>query len=316
MAEHLEDGGCGLSVPPVHQFRASRVAERPGNDLSQQVCHHSICRAESGLCECLLHVACLLCLRLHLYCLQPLAVVTWGCVYSLQWVNPMEVKEWLLARNVDYQPELEDSATLYDRGKGRGPGAQLCYSEGGGAVLLSHMAHGDVLCYFPPLLDLIKKAPVHNFASLCEDTVSPKATASSSSSGPTPRPDDLTNPPQSTPHTLTAPPPPCQTNASHQDSCTSHTSRMLHRHQTGLTVLIVLLGVVLLGFVLLLAFKVVAAYRRRRGHKNQRYKSVSRYFPFSYEKQAVEVVIPALGVPKSGLAERQVLLNDSDEDEL
>ena len=79
--------------------------------------------------------------------------------------------------------------------------------------------------------------------------------------------------------------------------------------------LIVLLGVVLLGFILLFVFKVVAAWRRR-SPKNQRYKSVSRYFPFSYEKQAVEVVVPALGMPKSGLAERQVLLNESDEDEL
>lgn len=72
---------------------------------------------------------------------------------------------------------------------------------------------------------------------------------------------------------------------------------------------------VLLGFVLLLLFKVFSTWRTRRP-RNQKYKSVSRYFPFSYEKQATEVVIPAVGMPKTGAAERQVLLNASDEDEL
>lgn len=79
--------------------------------------------------------------------------------------------------------------------------------------------------------------------------------------------------------------------------------------------LIALLGVVLLGFVLLLVSKMVSSWMRRRP-KNQRYKTVSKYFPFSYEKQAAEVIIPAVGMPKSGAAERQVLLDASDEDEL
>lgn len=79
--------------------------------------------------------------------------------------------------------------------------------------------------------------------------------------------------------------------------------------------LISLLGVVLLGFILLLVVKVTSSWLRRKP-RNQRYKSVSKYFPFSYEKQASDVVIPEVGVPKSGAAERQVLLDASDEDEL
>lgn len=95
----------------------------------------------------------------------------------------------------------------------------------------------------------------------------------------------------------------------------NHTLRTLHRHQKGLTALLVLLGVVLLGFVLLLAFKVLSTWSRRPP-RNHKYKSVSRYFPFSYDKQATEVIMPAVGMPKTGAAERQVLLNESDEDEL
>jgi hypothetical protein len=97
--------------------------------------------------------------------------------------------------------------------------------------------------------------------------------------------------------------------------CVDHTIQSLHRHRQGLTVLLVLLGLVLLGFVLLLLFKVLSTWKSRRP-RNHKYKSVSRYFPFSYGKQTTEVVIPSVGMPKSGAAEREVLLNDSDEDEL
>ena len=79
--------------------------------------------------------------------------------------------------------------------------------------------------------------------------------------------------------------------------------------------LIVLLGVVLLGFLLLLVFKTMSSWARRRP-RNQKYKSVSRYFPFSYDKQTTAaIIIPEVGMPKSGAAEREVLLA-SDEDEL
>ncbi len=47
-------------------------------------------------------------------CVQPLAVVTWGCVYRLQWVNPSEVKKWLLARDVQYTEDQEEK--IYAKG--------------------------------------------------------------------------------------------------------------------------------------------------------------------------------------------------------
>lgn len=114
---------------------------------------------------------------------------------------------------------------------------------------------------------------------------------------------------------------PCQNNSQqHQldhsdDVCAKHTLRTLESHQKGLMVLTVLLGIILFCFFTFLVFKALLAWRRRKP-KNQRYKSVSRYFPFSYEKQATEVVIPEVGMPREGHAERQVLLNESDEDEL
>ena len=51
--------------------------------------------------------------------------------------------------------------------------------------------------------------------------------------------------------------------------------------------------------------------------KQARYKSVSKFFPFSYGQDASSgVAIPEYGLPKTGAAEREILLNDSDEDEL
>ena len=51
---------------------------------------------------------------------------------------------------------------------------------------------------------------------------------------------------------------------------------------------------------------------------------MSKFFPFSYGEQldadggsdGVSVAIPEYGLPKSGRAEREMLLNDSDEDEI
>lgn len=95
-----------------------------------------------------------------------------------------------------------------------------------------------------------------------------------------------------------------------------HAIRTLAQHRKGLTVLIAVFGTMLLGVAAFLAFKVLSAWSRRRSPKHHRYKTVSRHFPFSYEKQSTEVVIPEMGLPKSRAAEIQVLLNESDEDEL
>ena len=47
--------------------------------------------------------------------LQPLAVVTWGCVYSMEWVQPTEIKDWLM----DKQLKLDDDSggASYSHGK-------------------------------------------------------------------------------------------------------------------------------------------------------------------------------------------------------
>ena len=106
-------------------------------------------------------------------------------------------------------------------------------------------------------------------------------------------------------------------NSSHQDDyqCEHHTIRKLHQRQKGLIMLSLLMCVVLLAFLLILLYKALCICVRRKP-KNQRYKSVNKYFPFSHKKEDTDVIIPELGLPRSGSAERQVLLNNSDEDEL
>lgn len=39
--------------------------------------------------------------------LQPLAVVTWGCVYSMEWVHPVEIKEWLMLKKLKLDKDFQ-----------------------------------------------------------------------------------------------------------------------------------------------------------------------------------------------------------------
>ena len=74
---------------------------------------------------------------------------------------------------------------------------------------------------------------------------------------------------------------------------------------------------------LVFAWNLCCATHRRK-HRRARYKSVSKFFPFSYGEQldhdgggeGVSVAIPEYGLPKNGRAEQEMLLNESDEDEI
>ena len=137
--------------------------------------------------------------------------------------------------------------------------------------------------------------------------------------------DDVTT---TTPSTATSPPPmasPCLPRSSNRSRsmdeeqlCVKQqVQQSLQRHSTSLLALSVLLGVVLLGFLLLIVWKGAITWSRSRPKKYQKYKSVSKYFPFSHRQDSsVDVVLPELGMPKGMGAERQVLLGDSEDDEL
>ena len=156
------------------------------------------------------------------------------------------------------------------------------------------------------------------FSSLCP-TIQDSVSTSSPAEG-TPRENELTAATSVGKPTQTVP---CQSKNSSSkssdsergDSCLEHKAVSRYWKRVGLTALSVLAGVVLLGFLFVMLFKGLSTWNTQR-HKRHRYKSVSRYFPFSYGKQKSDVVIPEVGMPKSGSAERQVLLNESDEDEL
>lgn len=231
----------------------------------------------------------------HLSEESPLAVVTWGCVYRLRWVSRQEIKAWLLTKEIQTTADPEEE--VYSRG------------------LLSevHARAFDSLCEAATSFQTTISGD-HN-------TPSSKSPPTSSSSHGNSSPGEFnsdtseTDASKSRATPSTVPPCPAQNAANVTPPCIDHTIRTLHQHRKGLTVLVVLLGVVLLGFLLLLVFKTMSAWARRRP-RNQKYKSISRYFPFSYDKQTTAaIIIPEMGMPKSGAAEREVLLA-SDEDEL
>ena len=90
-------------------------------------------------------------------------------------------------------------------------------------------------------------------------------------------------------------------------------------HGSTLTILIVLLSLVLFVAVMIVLWRLCSIVRGRccERKKQAKYKSVSKFFPFSYGQEASNgVAIPEYGLPKGRAAEREILLNDSDEDEL
>ena len=132
------------------------------------------------------------------------------------------------------------------------------------------------------------------------------------------------------------PSPPCKSNSSiggHKElndptPCSQSTnappSIIVHAstHGSMLTVLIVLLSLVLFVVLLVVAWRLCGVVRDHcRSKKQARYKSVSKFFPFSYGQNSTNgygngIAIPEYGLPKNSAAEREILLNDSDEDEL
>ncbi len=53
-----------------------------------------------------------------------------------------------------------------------------------------------------------------------------------------------------------------------------------------------------------------------KGREKGKYKLVSKYFPVALGRGGSGMSIPEMGMPKDGLAEREKLLDESDEDEL
>ena len=93
-----------------------------------------------------------------------------------------------------------------------------------------------------------------------------------------------------------------------------HNVIVMDSHGT-VAILLVLAGLAATAVVVILSWKI---YNRLRNsnHNASRYKSVSKFFPFSYDKVEAGMALPEVGVPKTGAAEREVLLNYSDEEDL
>ncbi len=101
---------------------------------------------------------------------------------------------------------------------------------------------------------------------------------------------------------------------------TEHILVVLHTHHPALITLIVVTSLALVAMVTLICWRlfgcVCCKLRRKR---RSRYKKVSKFFPFSYGKEPQGddgMALPELGPPKIMGAERETLLNDSDDDSI
>ncbi|CAI8052637.1 N-acetylated-alpha-linked acidic dipeptidase 2 [Geodia barretti] len=221
----------------------------------------------------------------------PMAVVSWGCVLRVKWVESEAIKKWVEshALRTPQTAEFANDGT-YDEGLIQ-PADKVELLNGDEAV-----------CPSPP-------PPT---------TILPSSTNTTNSSKPT------------CPNTATS------TNSSHNKTdsdCSlpptptfnpAPASNLPLHHHFGYTVLMCVAGAALLLVILVSALNLCCCSATRRRRRRARYKSVSKFFPFSYGEQldadggsdGVSVAIPEYGLPKSGRAEREMLLNESDEDEI
>ena len=130
---------------------------------------------------------------------------------------------------------------------------------------------------------------------------------------------DPNHDPLRTNHSVTCPP--ATTCCATEDS---NPHLFLHHH-VGYSILILVACIALLCAFVLFTWNLCTSGGRGRKRSRAKYKSVSKFFPFSYGQQSedgtsgggeVGVAIPEYGLPKTGQAEREKLLNESDEDEI
>ena len=121
-------------------------------------------------------------------------------------------------------------------------------------------------------------------------------------------------------YTCNTPPPPTLT----PDPSLPHPTLAHHtlHHHTGYVILVAISAVILITILIVFSWRLCSApiLRKRR----TKYKSVSKFIPLSYSQPNHDgrgeggggIAIPEFGLPKSGEAEREMLLNESDEDEI
>ena len=98
-------------------------------------------------------------------------------------------------------------------------------------------------------------------------------------------------------------------------SCSPTVITVLLSNHPGYIALILVASLALVVVIAVFSWK--SGLCRRGNRKKARYKSVSKFFPFSYSQgEGSQVAMPELGLPKAMPAEREMLLNESDEDEL
>ncbi len=131
--------------------------------------------------------------------------------------------------------------------------------------------------------------------------------------------------PETTPHNsdISTQSPPCSNNSIPSGDvnkptpvCNKPTTVIvLESSRQRLTVLLALVVVILLLAMLLVIWRLWVSCSFK-GKQKGKYKSVSKYFPVALGKSGSGMAIPEMGMPKDGLAEREKLLDESDEDEL
>jgi hypothetical protein len=224
----------------------------------------------------------------------PMAVVSWGCVLRVKWVESEDIKKWVESHAL----RTPQTAEFTNDGT---------YNEG--LIQPADKVNGEeAVCPSPTTILPPSQSSTNthtNTTNTSKPTCPNTATSTNSSHD-----SDCSLPP-----TPTFSPAPAASN-------TRSYNLPLHHH-FGYTVLMCGAGAALLLAILVFAWNLCCSGTRRR-RQRARYKSVSKFFPFSYGEQldgdggsdGVGVAIPEYGLPKNGRAEREMLLNESDEDEI
>lgn len=266
----------------------------------------------------------------HLTKDQPLALVAWGCVYRMAWLKTSEAKLWIRQHALKTESSSITTNGIYDRG----------LLEDAKVVSTEVVCLGETDKDRPAGKPETPGKPESTAAVPPGQEAAPSPqetpedpttqdTASSSSPPASPSPQTENSPSTSpSPKTESAPPtsPSPQTestklcrNRTEGDSdsiiCSPTVVAVLVSNHSGYIALILVASLALVLVIAVFLWK--GGVCRSGARKKARYKSVSKFFPFSYgQGEGSQVAMPELGLPKTMPAEREMLLNESDEDEL
>jgi hypothetical protein len=243
-----------------------------------------------------------------------MALVSWGCVLRIRWVETEVLRDWISSHAL-HTPLAADVTT--DGGYDKDLLTNATRIEIDGKEVVCPHSHPSTLPDLPTPTHFTvpedSKQDHPEIKSVVTCSVPPAPIVTTPLAGDQNSPSKQAPPQTNNSSNCSLPPTPT--------CCVNQNTYLLVHNNVGFGILITAVCVVLLAAIAVFIWHSNVCTRNgRHSRRGTRYKSVSKFFPFSYGQQlsgsSEGVAIPEYGLPKTGRAEREMLLDESEEDEI